>query len=626
MQRQDKSKIVKSQSIRDVLNLTTFGTWVVLDLDNTVIESLFELGSDQWISKLIAYACEKKSENTPSAVEQVIELYTAVQHHLRMKAVEPEVAKLIRALQDIGIPVIGLTARGKSLIDTTHRQLEEIDIDFSRNQQGHSPTILLGNQPENTCTFQGGIIFCDGKDKGLCFTAFTKQCSNLPTHILMVDDKEKHVSHVGTAATKLGIEFNGIHYGYLDEKVKNLDMKKADSQLLHIKNKLPKPLQDAIDQLKMGSEDILFATEDYTDIFAPDPLKKSSKRKHADIIQLEASRLERSYSASSFFSPKRNANPEKEHKQEPEEDKQQAPFINRTNTSRAISVYGVQSTLFQGQSYEMLTHKKSITPNDKLSCRGIARENILVNFQSPELKTYSDAYLAACKKLADPDADTQPIDECWSIENDVLPNPCQLYVLQDLVSYVRTQFNSATEAEIKHIIQQEQAKLSSIDDPTVAPLEWFANAKHVSCRHQALMTAYMLAVLIDSHAKENESTFASTGSRIYRFRTQLQVLADPSKWASHAVVIYEAANGHRYLLDASRQGKHNKGLVADLTDLSVAKKEKINAMYLPYDGNKFIQKIMEVYDEVANLAQPSHVKEAKKENEHARSSVLPTLG
>src|SRR5579872_2364098 len=101
MQRQDKSKIVKSQSIRDVLNLTTFGTWVVLDLDNTVIESLFELGSDQWFSKLIAYACEKKSENTPSAVEQVIELYTAVQHHLRMKAVEPEVAKLIRALQDI---------------------------------------------------------------------------------------------------------------------------------------------------------------------------------------------------------------------------------------------------------------------------------------------------------------------------------------------------------------------------------------------------------------------------------------------------------------------------------------------------------------------------------------------
>src|SRR5437667_9774476 len=118
MQRQDESKLVKSQSIRDILNLTKFNTWVMLDLDNTVVESLFELGSDQWFSKLITYACENESKNTQSAAreneskntqsaaEQVIDLYTAVQHHLRMKTVEPIVVTLIKALQDIGVPVI----------------------------------------------------------------------------------------------------------------------------------------------------------------------------------------------------------------------------------------------------------------------------------------------------------------------------------------------------------------------------------------------------------------------------------------------------------------------------------------------------------------------------------------
>jgi len=289
--------------------------------------------------------------------------------------------------------------------------------------------------------------------------------------------------------------------------------------------------------------------------------------------------IDRSFSAPCFFSPawkKHQAIDSREIKSIVDENKTHpATLVSRTNTDQAIAIHGSEPTIFQGQTYEMLTHTRPITPRDKLSCRGSARENILVDFQSAELKKYADAF--------QPEPDTQPIDE--ELEENKIPanpNPFQLRVLEELVARVKSEFRSTTEPYIAQLIQQEH-------DINVAPLEWFWNDGHGFCRHQALATAYLLATLIDNHAKQQGKTFEETGTKIYRFRTRLHKLNDPTKTASHAVIIYQAENNHCYLLDATNK------LVADLTELSPAEKERISKAYPSYDSEAFIQQIMDIY-------------------------------
>lgn len=284
----------------------------------------------------------------------------------------------------------------------------------------------------------------------------------------------------------------------------------------------------------------------------------------------------------------------------------------RTNTQQAIAVYGAEPTIFQGQSYKMLTHTRPLTPLDKLSCRGGARENILVDFQSTELKKYFNAFLAACRtQTVDPEAPTQPVDE-MPMEDNTIPPPADVHVLQQLVAQVHSQFQATTESQLAQLIKQEHQTLLSTDNHNIAFLEWFWNAKRGFCRHQALACAYLLVHLVDSHAKQHLKTFEETRIKVYRFRTKLHTLEDPEKTISHAVIIYETENGHRYLLDSSKRRGANKGLVADLTHLSAKDKVQFHNLYYPYDGNAFIQQIIDIYNQVAQPAAPLSVRDSEK--------------
>lgn len=232
------SHIEESPFIRTILKKLSFNSWLLLDLDNTSIENLTLLGRDQWFCKLIEYACTIIPEKQ-EAIACVIAIYHEVQHHLRVKAVEANLVFIIAALKKIGIPVIGLTARGGELKNTTLRQLSEIGISFDR------------------------IIFCDGKDKGTCLKADLLNSPEWPQHIVMADDKEKHLLHVASAAQELGIKFDGVRYSYLDEKIKTVDLHEAHYQLAQIQTRFPESTREIISRLKL--------CEHFTQVPAPAP-------------------------------------------------------------------------------------------------------------------------------------------------------------------------------------------------------------------------------------------------------------------------------------------------------------------------------------------------------------------
>ena len=241
-------RIEEIKGIHDALKRVSYNTWLVLDLDKTVMESKLDLGGDQWFTSLMSHAVLSEPDKD-LAFMSVIAIYHAVQAYIRAQVVEPEIITVIRALQDIGIPVLALTARDECIGASTIRQLKDIGIDFSRH-----PIAL-----RDGTSFKQGIIFCNGANKGEALRTFFAECKGRPQHVVMLDDREKHLLNVKHVVEELGIRFDGLRYGYLDEKVELFDREKASYQLAHLKERLPFEVQATIDRLHLISDDMAAA-------------------------------------------------------------------------------------------------------------------------------------------------------------------------------------------------------------------------------------------------------------------------------------------------------------------------------------------------------------------------------
>ena len=210
---------------------------LVLDLDNTTMQPSKSLGGDQWFTLFLDHVV-KHIGNFDMALSSVLLVYNAVQHHIKAEAVEPGIVYIIRALQDLGVPVLALTARDITILQPTLRQLKAIGIDFSKSFFNHPCTD----------SYAEGIIFCNGSDKGIALKAFvesSKSCSSI-RHVVMLDDKEKHLEHVAKAMKKLDIQFSGLRYGYLDSKVEAFNMDEANVELAYLIDHLSHDVKEKI--------------------------------------------------------------------------------------------------------------------------------------------------------------------------------------------------------------------------------------------------------------------------------------------------------------------------------------------------------------------------------------------
>lgn len=223
-----------AQSMREILKHLSFDSVLLLDLDNTVIESSIELGSDAWFVQLCTHAIREISDKS-QAIIMAIHLYHEIQQIVRAQAVEEVSVKIINTLQGIGIPVIAITARDQCLEQATIRQLHDVGIDL--DDQGFAPMALSLTTAEQAF-YNNGIIYCGGKDKGACFSSFLETSNMKPRHIVMADDKLKHLEHVRQAVEHLGIPFDGIRYGHLDAKVAEFNFNEAHHQLASVQSKL----------------------------------------------------------------------------------------------------------------------------------------------------------------------------------------------------------------------------------------------------------------------------------------------------------------------------------------------------------------------------------------------------
>lgn len=209
-------------------------TIVIFDIDNTVAQTEGILGSDQWFSHLVSEKI-KQGMQAQQAVDHTLPLYFEIQFASSLVPVQPTTVEIIKRLQESGVIVIALTIRSLELCERTIEQLKSIGIDFSHAALGDYE--IVGDE-EHKYRYINGIIFCNGNDKGIILKKILNALGHNPTKIVAMDDKEKHL-HAVQKSLHADIEFIGIRYSHLDEKVAQFDPIIAEQLLQQFLCRIP---------------------------------------------------------------------------------------------------------------------------------------------------------------------------------------------------------------------------------------------------------------------------------------------------------------------------------------------------------------------------------------------------
>lgn len=211
--------IVESNKIEHVLDYLDKETLMIFDIDNTIAEPDNETGwgSDQWLYAHIERMVEKGV--SPSVAWSIaLPMYFEVQRskNFWLKPVEDCSVAVVKKSQEKADKVIVLTARSYPLIPTTLRLMKGIGVNFLEN--GFDEEFIFDRVPGK---YTHGIFFCGDGDKGESLIELFMRLNYWPKKVVFTDDKYKNLHSVEKAVEAHGIEFVGIHYTYLGDKVKN---------------------------------------------------------------------------------------------------------------------------------------------------------------------------------------------------------------------------------------------------------------------------------------------------------------------------------------------------------------------------------------------------------------------
>lgn len=201
-------------------------TLVILDIDNTLIEPVQTLGSDQWFyHQFEGYVNAGMSKS--KALEKALAEWTAVQSITKVKTIETNIAAIVRTMQEEGFQMMGLTTRGLGLATRTIEQLQTVSIDLYVNSPCSDDHYFMNGQG---ILFRKGILFTAGTDKGKTLSKFLALIDVQPKRIVFINDKATHIAEVERMASEQGIPFLGLRYGFTDEKVNHFNKAIADIQ------------------------------------------------------------------------------------------------------------------------------------------------------------------------------------------------------------------------------------------------------------------------------------------------------------------------------------------------------------------------------------------------------------
>lgn len=210
-----RAEVREIKSMAEIVPALTTSTLLVFDLDNTLIEPVGNIGSDQWWYYMVKAISRDEGIPEEKAEEKAAPVWTRTLAKVKVKPVEALTPKLIAEQRARGLGVMALTARGPEDRAATERQLKDIGVDLAIA----APYAKELTTP-NKGLFAKGVLFVgEGPSKGEELVKFLKTIGLKPRHIVFVDDKPKHAKSVDAALAKARIPAVSFRYGAADAKV-----------------------------------------------------------------------------------------------------------------------------------------------------------------------------------------------------------------------------------------------------------------------------------------------------------------------------------------------------------------------------------------------------------------------
>lgn len=221
----------KIDSLAQILPSEVKPTFYLFDIDETLIDSPYHLGSKTWRRDLRAKTKNLKECNYH-------DLFTwELAKKWPVHTVEKNTSAFLQELLDQGHLVCCLTARERTFwYDTptenvdgvTIQQLLSVDIDLDLPLLNRLyPT--LAKAPE----YYKGVFFADQETKGDYLKTLLKNCPSLPAKVIFLDDKQEQVASVAEALAELGIPYTCYWYCATDKKVPDYDPLLSSIQLYY---------------------------------------------------------------------------------------------------------------------------------------------------------------------------------------------------------------------------------------------------------------------------------------------------------------------------------------------------------------------------------------------------------
>lgn len=223
-------EIIETMKFSDLKKYITPKTLVILDIDNTLLIPVQELGTDQWFYHRIKYY-EKQGLNRTDSLEKALAEWTAIQSVTKVRVVEEGTQDFISGLQKAGYTIMGLTTRGLGLSHRTIEQLKSISIDLSLTAPSQDEVHFM-NGGEGIL-YRKGVLFTAGTNKGQALKRLVDTINYRMENVVFINDKASHIKEIETTCQALGIPFIGLRYGYTDEQVRNFRQDIADVQFEH---------------------------------------------------------------------------------------------------------------------------------------------------------------------------------------------------------------------------------------------------------------------------------------------------------------------------------------------------------------------------------------------------------
>jgi hypothetical protein len=222
------SRIIETDDLNDIMPYVDSNTLVVFDIDDTIARPSQMLGTDAWFRYLL-HKYEQHGVDIDTALDNILPIVFQVHQQAMFLLVQPDTPSLIEQLQHHGIRTIALTSRSPILARRTVIQLNDLGIDFTRNQFIDYETLLP--TMVYAAKYLSGIIFSSENDKGPLLIKFLNFVDHHPKRIIFIDDKRKYLDCVEQSAIQQGIEFFGFHYTRVKKECPPFDPQIAHQQL-----------------------------------------------------------------------------------------------------------------------------------------------------------------------------------------------------------------------------------------------------------------------------------------------------------------------------------------------------------------------------------------------------------